>query len=198
MLGSQLGEVLHNKVRSADVVASYGGRLIKTLGDEIFFVAADPAAAAEVGKAYISSQDASKLYIVDLSKNSIVKTLDIFTPTLLEKALPGNVALAVGEAVTYAEVKMKETGERLILARALLGSLDGGGVGRLGDGIGRRRAAGQDRQLAIVFEVVHCFPFVVGGGGCRRPAGDTGLPCASFKRRCSMARIWCASCPRAM
>ena len=27
--------------RSADVVAKYGGRVIKTLGDEIFFVAAD-------------------------------------------------------------------------------------------------------------------------------------------------------------
>jgi adenylate cyclase len=34
--------------RSADVVATHGGRVIKTLGDEIFFVSADPAAAAEV------------------------------------------------------------------------------------------------------------------------------------------------------
>ncbi|HSN05768.1 MAG TPA: adenylate/guanylate cyclase domain-containing protein [Candidatus Angelobacter sp.] len=34
--------------RSADVVAKHGGRIIKTLGDEIFFVAADPEAAAEV------------------------------------------------------------------------------------------------------------------------------------------------------
>ncbi len=39
--------------------------------------------------------------------------------------LPGNVALAVGAEVAYAEVKMKDTGERLILARALLGALDG-------------------------------------------------------------------------
>jgi len=59
------------------------------------------AVAAEAGKAYISSQDASKLYIVDLSKNSIVKTLDIFTPTLLEKALPPNIndVLAVGKRI---------------------------------------------------------------------------------------------------
>jgi adenylate cyclase len=34
--------------RSADVVAKHGGRVIKTLGDEIFFVAADPGAGAEV------------------------------------------------------------------------------------------------------------------------------------------------------
>jgi adenylate cyclase len=34
--------------RSADVVAAEGGRLIKTLGDEILFVAADPGAAAKI------------------------------------------------------------------------------------------------------------------------------------------------------
>jgi adenylate cyclase len=33
--------------RSADIVVGAGGRLIKTLGDEILFVASDPAAAAE-------------------------------------------------------------------------------------------------------------------------------------------------------
>ena len=59
------------------------------------------AGAAEVRKAYISAQDGSKLYIVDLSKNSIVKTIDIFTPTLLEKALPPNIndVLAVGKKI---------------------------------------------------------------------------------------------------
>ncbi len=57
--------------------------------------------AAEMRKAYISSQDGSKLYIVDLSKNSIVKTIDIFTPTPLEKALPPNIndVLAVGKKI---------------------------------------------------------------------------------------------------
>ncbi|MFA6603896.1 MAG: class I tRNA ligase family protein [Patescibacteria group bacterium] len=39
--------------------------------------------------------------------------------------LPGNDALAVGAAVTYAEVKMKATGETYILAKDRLVSLDG-------------------------------------------------------------------------
>ena len=57
--------------------------------------------AAEMRKAYISSQDGSKLYIVDLSKNSIIKTIDIFTPTPLEKVLPPNIndVLAVGKKI---------------------------------------------------------------------------------------------------
>jgi len=57
--------------------------------------------AAEMRKAYISAQDGSKLYIVDLSKNSIVKTIDIFTPTPLGKALPPNIndVLAVGKKI---------------------------------------------------------------------------------------------------
>ena len=67
----------------------------------VCLILAAHAGAAAVGKAYISAQDASKLYIVDLSKNSIVKTLDIFTPTLLEKALPPNIndVLAVGKRI---------------------------------------------------------------------------------------------------
>ena len=62
---------------------------------------ATQAGAAEMRKAYISAQDGSKLYIVDLSKNSIVKTIDIFTPTPLEKALPPNIndVLAVGKKI---------------------------------------------------------------------------------------------------
>ncbi len=39
--------------------------------------------------------------------------------------LPGNVALVVGAEVMYAEAVMKETGETLILAKALLSKLDG-------------------------------------------------------------------------
>ncbi len=40
----------------------------------VCLILAAHAGAAEVRKAYISAQDGSKLYIVDLSKNSIVKT----------------------------------------------------------------------------------------------------------------------------
>jgi adenylate cyclase len=43
--------------RSADVVAASGGRLIKTLGDEILFVAADPVAAGEVALRLIEEHE---------------------------------------------------------------------------------------------------------------------------------------------
>jgi adenylate cyclase len=46
--------------RSADVVAKHGGRVIKTLGDEIFFVAADPAAAAEVSLSLLTEHEADE------------------------------------------------------------------------------------------------------------------------------------------
>jgi isoleucyl-tRNA synthetase len=39
--------------------------------------------------------------------------------------LPGNVALAVGSKVDYVEVKLKETGEQLILAKSRLAVIDG-------------------------------------------------------------------------
>ena len=46
--------------RSADVVAKHGGRVIKTLGDEIFFVAADPEAAAEVSLHLLTEHEADE------------------------------------------------------------------------------------------------------------------------------------------
>jgi YVTN family beta-propeller protein len=72
--------------------------LMITLG---LFLFSPTRSGAQEGKAYISSQDGSKLYIVDLSKNSIVKTLHIFTPTALGKALPPNIndVIAVGEKI---------------------------------------------------------------------------------------------------
>jgi adenylate cyclase len=46
--------------RSADIVVGAGGRLIKTLGDEILFVAADPAAAAEASLRLITEHQADE------------------------------------------------------------------------------------------------------------------------------------------
>jgi adenylate cyclase len=46
--------------RSADIVVASGGRVIKTLGDEILFVAADPAAAAEASLRLISEHEADE------------------------------------------------------------------------------------------------------------------------------------------
>jgi adenylate cyclase len=46
--------------RSADIVVGAGGRLIKTLGDEVLFVAADPAAAAEASLRLITEHQADE------------------------------------------------------------------------------------------------------------------------------------------
>lgn len=83
----------------------YRPRIISVAVSMAFLVTqllpASSAKAADAGKAYISAQDGSKLYIVDLSKNSIVKTLDIYTPTRLGKALPPNIndIIAVGKRI---------------------------------------------------------------------------------------------------
>ena len=46
--------------RSADIVVGAGGRLIKTLGDEILFVASDPVAAAEASLRLITEHQADE------------------------------------------------------------------------------------------------------------------------------------------
>jgi DNA-binding beta-propeller fold protein YncE len=75
---------------TAFIIVAVGFLLSTPLGSE-----------AQAGKAYISSQDGSKLYVVDLSKNSIVKTINIFTPTALGRVLPPNIndVIAVGERI---------------------------------------------------------------------------------------------------
>jgi adenylate cyclase len=46
----ELGELVEAfESTAADQVAAYGGRLIKTLGDEVLFVSEDPGTAAEIG-----------------------------------------------------------------------------------------------------------------------------------------------------
>jgi adenylate cyclase len=54
----ELAELIERfESRSADVVAAAGGRLIKTLGDEVLFVASDPASAAEVALRLIEEHE---------------------------------------------------------------------------------------------------------------------------------------------
>jgi YVTN family beta-propeller protein len=50
-----------------------------------------PASEAQTGKAYVSSQDGTKIFVFDLSKNSLSKTINVFTPTPLGKVLPPNI-----------------------------------------------------------------------------------------------------------
>lgn len=52
----ELGELVEAfETTAADIVAANGGRLVKTLGDEVLFVADDPATAAEVGLRLVES-----------------------------------------------------------------------------------------------------------------------------------------------
>jgi adenylate cyclase len=55
---AELGSLVDRfESRSADIVAAESGRLIKTLGDEILFVAADPGAAAEIALRLIAEHE---------------------------------------------------------------------------------------------------------------------------------------------
>ena len=49
--------VVRFESRSADIVAAYGGRTLKTLGDEIMFVTADPESGADVALRLLAEQD---------------------------------------------------------------------------------------------------------------------------------------------
>lgn len=52
----ELGELVEAfETTAADLVAAYGGRLVKTLGDEVLFVADDGAVAAEIGMRLIET-----------------------------------------------------------------------------------------------------------------------------------------------
>jgi DNA-binding beta-propeller fold protein YncE len=54
-------------------------------------LSAAPASKAQTGKAYVSAQDGTKIFVFDLSKNSLSKTINVFSPTPLGKALPPNI-----------------------------------------------------------------------------------------------------------
>jgi len=65
----------------------------------IFSAAAESQAQSE--KAYISTQDGTKLLVFNLSNNQIMKTIDIYKPTALAQVLPPNTndVIAVGQYI---------------------------------------------------------------------------------------------------
>ena len=87
------------ETRAADLVASCGGRLIKTLGDEVLFAAADPAAAAEIGLRMLEAQHPSEPSLrIGLATGVVVtRRGDVFGTTvnlasrLTSEAAPGAV-----------------------------------------------------------------------------------------------------------
>jgi len=72
--------------RSADVVTKHGGRVIKTLGDEIFFVASTPEAGAEVSLHLLSEHekdDAIPRLRIGLATGTVVtRRGDVFGTTV--------------------------------------------------------------------------------------------------------------------
>jgi DNA-binding beta-propeller fold protein YncE len=71
-----------------------------------------PASNAQTGRAFVSSQDGTKVFVFDLSKNSLIKTIDIFTPSPLGAALPPNIndIIRVGDKI-FLTVPGPEIGE---------------------------------------------------------------------------------------
>lgn len=86
-----------------DVEKHLRGFLISLIGAAlIFFALTFPAALYAQGqKAYVSAQDATRIFVFDLTKNALIKTIPVFTPSPLGRALPPNIndALTVGGRV---------------------------------------------------------------------------------------------------
>jgi adenylate cyclase len=113
--------------RSADIVAKHGGRVIKTLGDEIFFVAADPEAAAEVSLNLLSEHEADdsipRLRLGLATGTVITRRGDVFGTTVnLASRL---TALARPDSVLVDAITARALGDRYDLeplpARAVRG-----------------------------------------------------------------------------
>ena len=72
-----------------------------TLG--VLFFAAH-SSEGQTGKAYVSTQDGTKMLVFSLTNNSLIKTIPIYTATPLGQALPPNIndVLAVGNRTSDA------------------------------------------------------------------------------------------------
>jgi adenylate cyclase len=89
------------ETRAADVVAGCGGRLIKTLGDEVLFVAPEAAAAAEIALRMLEAQHPSEPTLrIGLATGVVVtRRGDVFGTTvnlasrLTSEAAPGAVLI---------------------------------------------------------------------------------------------------------
>lgn len=96
--------------RSADIVAAHGGRTLKTLGDEIMFVTADPESGAEVALRLLSEQDdVIPAMRAGLATGQVVtRRGDVYGTTvnlasrLTDEALPGTVLCDVTTAAALA------------------------------------------------------------------------------------------------
>jgi adenylate cyclase len=103
----ELGELVEAfETTAADQVAAYGGRLIKTLGDEVLFVSDDPGTAAEIGLRLIETMtgdDAMPALRVGMAFGTVTTRMgDVFGTTVnlasrLTSIAPRDAVLVDGE-----------------------------------------------------------------------------------------------------
>ncbi|MBB4939808.1 adenylate cyclase [Streptosporangium album] len=103
--------------RASDVISAYGGRLVKTLGDEVLFTAADPRAAAAIALEFVEVIRRYGLEVrIGLAYGPVLPVMgDVFGTTvnlaarLTAIARPGTVLVDDGFAGAVAEVPGIET-----------------------------------------------------------------------------------------
>nr|WP_229759100.1 adenylate/guanylate cyclase domain-containing protein [Peterkaempfera bronchialis] len=103
----ELGELVETfESTCADLVAGHGGRLIKTLGDEILYVSDDPAVAAEIGLALVETltkDDSMPALRVGMAFGTVTSRMgDVFGTTVnlasrLTSIAPKDAVLIDGE-----------------------------------------------------------------------------------------------------
>lgn len=103
----ELGELVETfESTCADLVAGHGGRLIKTLGDEVLYVSDDPAVAAEIGLALVETltkDDSMPALRVGMAFGTVTSRMgDVFGTTVnlasrLTSIAPKDAVLIDGE-----------------------------------------------------------------------------------------------------
>lgn len=109
----ELGELVENfEITCADLVAGRGGRLVKTLGDEILYVADEAATAADIGLALVetlSKDDSMPALRVGMAFGAVTTRMgDVFGTTVnlasrLTSIAPKDAVLVDGELAAALE-----------------------------------------------------------------------------------------------
>jgi len=109
----ELGELVENfEITCADIVAGRGGRLVKTLGDEILYVADDAAKAADIGLALVEilgKDEAMPALRVGMAFGTVTTRMgDVFGTTVnlasrLTSIAPKDAVLVDGELAAALE-----------------------------------------------------------------------------------------------
>jgi adenylate cyclase len=109
----ELGELVENfEISCADIVAGRGGRLVKTLGDEILYVSEDAGTAAEIGLALVETlgkDDSMPALRVGMAFGTVTTRMgDVFGTTVnlasrLTSIAPKDAVLVDGEMAAALE-----------------------------------------------------------------------------------------------